>query len=146
MINKKAVRIFATSTITSSNTVPWGSSNLANSGELWSSFSFMEVIVNVATLTGTAPGLWVTVQEQFPTGDGTSTYITVAKTLQSLTAKGPYILSSANTNLQSGTPYAAPGTQQNILLGKGGAKQVVFSTEGTVTALSADAIFVFWSD
>lgn len=145
-MSKKTIRVFTTNTLTTSNTVPWTSSNLAGEGDVWSGFDFMEVIVNVATLTGAAAGLWVTVQEQFPTGNGLTTYITTAKTLNSITAKGQYLLSSGNNNLQAGTVYAAPGTQQNQLLGKGMAKQVIFSTEGTVTAISADAIFVFWSD
>jgi len=138
-MNNKHIEVY-TSTNTAGETisVPAGSS-------LWTNeFAFIDVIINVRTLTGTTPSLTVSVQERFPSGAAPqSVFIETAKS-GSITATGTYALThwGTNTTQPAAAIYASPGNEQNVLLGRGGEKRLVLTTAGTVTAIAVDIIII----
>ena len=126
----KTVRFFGRSTTSATETLADGLET-----SLWGEYSHMDAIAIVSSITA-AKNIWITIQEKFPYGDGTSVFQTTA----SITAgvAGTYYF-TPNANGYSGS------SQNNPMLGKGAAKQVVLScTNGSQKGV-VDMVFIFYN-
>ena len=120
-------------------TVPTDLQGMSVMGDDVSKFNRMDVVFNVKTLTGSSPTFTVSVQERFngagfiETGNGGSAWIT---------STGGWVLVNEGQTGQTATAKISYGF---AMLGKGTDKQVVFTKGGTVTAVSIDVYYCFYS-
>lgn len=105
--------------------------------EVLNAYKFMDILINLKTLTGTSPTMKYSVQESFSDNSGADLFVETAVT-SALAATGKVFVTHEDSG-HSGD------VAKNAMLGKGFKKQIVSTPGGTVGSVSADIYAVFWN-